>query len=152
MKKVKKSIIIFAIAILCIVIAIFLILTMPSIETHTWILSSAQQADAPHFVVAHNKDYDVSDDELSLFELSKPIELICEAKNGKLILTDKTNDKTYEGTYSVDSWGRFRAFKGKNYKVIIDGLEGTANISSNFNRTLFISIGGYYLNFEFVPY
>ena len=31
-------------------------------------------------------------------------------------------------------------------KITIDGVEGTANISSH--RTLFVSIGGYYLNFE----
>lgn len=147
MKKVKKKALISTIAILCMIAIIFLILAIPPLETRTWVLFSAQQAYEPRFVVAHNKDHDVSDDETSLYKFSKPIELILEAKDGKLTLTDKTNGKTYEGTYSVNSSGIFSVFDRKNYTVVIDGLEGTANISSNVNRTLFVSIGGYYLDF-----
>ena len=149
MKKIKRIALLSATAILCIVVIVFFILAIPNIESHTWVLSFVQQADAPHFVVAHNKAYDVSNDESSLFEFSKPIELICKAKDGKLLLTDKTNGKTYEGTYKSNSsrgFGSIRKFK--SYTVVLDGMEGTANISSNFNRTLFVSIGGYYLNFE----
>ena len=80
-----------------------------------------------------------------VFAFSKEIELTCTAEDGKLTISDKTNGKIYEGIYKVTSWGRFT---GQSYTVIIDGKDGTANISSKFNRTLFISVGGYYLTFE----
>ena len=120
------------------------IFAKPAIETRTWVLSMAQKAN-PFSVVAHKNGYDFSDEDSEIFAFSKEIELICTASDGKLIITDKTNNKTYEGTYKVTSWGKFIK---KSYAVVIDGKEGTANISSEFNRTLFISVGGYYLNFE----
>ena len=147
MKKIKNKVFIAICVILCAVIIFFFIFAIPNIEGRTWVLSSVQQAEAPFFVVAHNKDYDFSNDESMLFQFSKPIELICKAKDGKLILTDKTNSQTYEGTYSANSSGRFGIYKRGSYTVVIDGVEGTANISSDLNRTLFVSIGGYYLNF-----
>ena len=135
-------------AILCVGITMFWISLIPSMENRTWLLSYAQQADAPTFVIAHNADYDFSGDESNLFNFSKPVELTLQAKDGKLLLIDKTNGKTYEGTYEVasDRFGKFSVFTKKSYTVVIDGLQGTANFSSN--RTLFVSIGGYYLNFE----
>ena len=128
--------------ILCIIL--YAIFAKPTIEKCTWVLSSAQQAE-PFSIVAHRSGYDFSDNENELFAFSKEIELTCVAKDGKLILTDKTNDKIYEGTYKTTSWSRFST---QSYTVVINGKDGTANISSRFNRTLFISVGGYYLNFE----
>ena len=148
MSKSKKRVFSCPIAILGIVISVFLIAAMPRIEKRTWTLSYAQQAEAPYSVVAHNKDYDFSDDESGLFAFSKAVELTLEANDGKLMIVDKTNGKTYEGTYTVNSGerGRFRTFQNKTYTVVIDGLEGPANFSTN--RTLFISIDGYYLYFQ----
>ena len=140
----KKHIKAFAVALVCIGVAVFLLCSIPTIENRTWVLFTATQADLP-FVVAHDKDYDLSKDQSGLFQNSKPIELICQAEDGKLVLIDKTNNKTYEGTYTSTS-GRFGAFKKfKTYTVVIDGLEGTANISSD--KTLFVSVGGYSLTF-----
>ena len=141
--KYKKFIFIPILVILCVILYAFL--AKPAIETHTWVLTSAQQADAPHFVAAHKKGYDLSNDESNLFAFSKEIELTCVAKDGKLTITDKTNNKIYEGTYKVTAWGRFL---GQSYTVVIDGKEGTSNIRSGFDRTLLISVGDYYLNFE----
>lgn len=150
MEKLKRFIKIFATVIACIVIVIIIysVIAMPNIATRKWILSYAQQADVPQFVIAHNKDMDLSNDKSGLYNFSNPIELICEAKNGKLVLTDKTNGKIYEGTYKITSLGagKFDTFKGQHYTIVIDGMEGTANISSS--RTMFMSIGGYWLNFE----
>ena len=148
MKKSKKIFAFLAIAVISLIISVFLILAMPKFEHRTWQLTYAQQADAPHFVVAHSAEYDFSNDESGLYDFSKPIELTLEANDGKLLLIDKTNGKTYEGTYEAASgcFGRFRVFTKKSYAVVIGGLQGTANFSSN--RTLFVSIGGYYLNFE----
>ena len=148
LNKSKKIFAFLVIAVLCLIISFHLILVMPKFEHRTWQLSYAQQADAPHFVVAHNAEYDFSNDESGLYDFSEPIELTLEANDGKLLLIDKTNGKTYEGTYEVASarFGKLRAFAKKSYTVVIDGLQGTASFSSN--RTLFVSIGGYYLNFE----
>ena len=152
MKKTKKIIISVFRVILCLGIIMFWISLVPSMENRTWLLSYAQQAEAPYFVVAHNSDYDFSGDESDLYnflyKFSKPVELTLQAKDGKLLLIDKTNGKTYEGTYKVTSnrFGGVRVFTKKSYTVVIDGLQGKANFSSN--RTLFVSIGGYCLNFE----
>lgn len=148
MSKSKKLVFSCTIAILGIIVSVFLIAAMPRIEMRTWTLSYAQQVEAPYFVVAHNEDYDFSDNESGLFDFSKEVELTLEANDGKLIIVDKTNEKTYEGTYTVNSGerGRFRTFKNKTYTVVIDGLEGTANFSTN--RTLFISIDRYCLYFQ----
>ena len=141
--KFKKYVLIPILIIICIIAYAFF--AKPTIENRTWVLSYAQQAEPPLFVVAHNDDYNFSDVESSLFEFSKPIELTLEAKDGKLILNDTTNGKTYEGTYKIKSWSRYI---NQRYTFVIDGIEGTANISSKFGRTLFVSIGDYYLHFE----
>ena len=144
----KKVITFSGIVIFCIIVAVILIFAMPNLENRTWDLSYAQQAEAPYFVVAHNPDYNFSEDESGLFDFSKEVDMTLEAKDGKLIIVDKTNEKTYEGTYTINygKHGRFRVFKSKTYTVVIDGLEGTANFSTN--RTLFVSIDGYCLYFE----
>ena len=141
--KIKKNIFIPILVVLCIIL--YAVFAKPAIETRTWVLSYAQQAEPPLFVVAHNDDYNFSDVDSSLYKFSKPIELMLEADNGKLILTDITNGNIYEGTYKVKSWGKYI---NQSYTIVIDGIEGTANISSKFGRTLFVSIGDYYLHFE----
>lgn len=138
--KLKKNFFVPIIVILCIVV--YVCFSKPAIEKKTWLLSYAQQATPPLFVVAHHDDYDFSDDDSSLFEFSKPIELTLEAADGQLILTDITHGKTYEGSYKNTSWRK------QSYSVTLEGLEGHANISSQFGRTLFVSIGDYYLHFE----
>lgn len=139
----KKAVAFLPICAIILCVVLYVVFANPVIEIHTWELSSAQQAE-PFFVVAHNPDYDLSDNDSPLYSLSKPIELTCVAENGELTITDKTNGKTYNGTYKVTSWKRHR-----RYEIVIDGKKGTANISNHslFNPTLFMSIDGYYLNF-----
>lgn len=148
MNKNKKVISVVSTTVACVIIAIVLILSIPRMERQPWILSYAQKADAPYLVVAHGADYNVSNINDPMFSFSEPVEVILESKDGELLLTDKTNGKTYEGTYKLNSgkYGRFRTFRTKSYTVVIDGLEGTANFSSR--RTLFVSVGGYYLTFD----
>ena len=141
--KIKKYIFIPILVVLC--ITLYAVFAKPTIETRTWVLSYAQQAEPPLFVVAHNDDYNFSDVDSLLYKFSKPIELTLEADDGKLILTDTTNGNIYEGTYKVKSWGKHI---NQSYTVVIDGVEGTANISSKFGRTLFVSIGDYFLHFK----
>ena len=141
--KFKKYALIPIVIIICIIVYAFI--AKPIIETRTWVLSYAQQAEPPLFVVAHNDDYSFSDVDSLLYKFSKPIELTLEADDGKLILTDTTNGNIYEGTYKVKSWGKHI---NQSYTVVINEIEGTANISSKLGRTLFVSIGNYYLHFE----
>ena len=121
-------------------------LVKPMIEIHTWELSTAQQV-APFLTIAHNPQYNFSDGD-PLFATSKPMEITCVAKNGKLTITDKTNNKIYSGNYKVELWSKFSR---QGYEIMIEGKTGTANISNGsfFNPTsLFMSIDGYCLNFE----
>ena len=140
----KKAITLTPIFVILLCIFLYAIFVKPKIELYTWELSSAQQEGPPFITVAHNKDYDFTDEDDALFKFSKPIELTCVAKNGKLTITDKTNNIIYNGTYKVESWNKFSR---QRYKIVIDGKEGKANISDRFNRTLFMSIDGYYLHF-----
>ena len=140
----KKAITLTPIFVILLCIFLYTIFVKPKIELYTWELSSAQQEGPPFITVAHNKDYDFTDEDDALFKFSKPIELTCVAKNGKLTITDKTNNIIYNGTYKVESWNKFSR---QRYKIVIDGKEGKANISDRFNRTLFMSIDGYYLHF-----
>lgn len=139
----KKAVAFLPICAIALCVVLFALFAKPIIENHTWQLSSAQQAE-PFFVIAHDPEYDFADNDSSLYALSKPIDLTCVAKNGKLTLTDKTNGKSYSGTYKVKSWRR-----NQRYEIVIEGKKGVANISNNslFNRMLFMSIDGYYLNF-----
>lgn len=140
----KKAITLTPIFVILLCIFLYAIFVIPKIELYTWELSTAQQEGPPFITVAHNKDYDFTDEDDVLFKFSKPIELTCVAKNGKLTITDKTNNIIYNGTYKVESWNKF---SGQCYKIVIDGKDGKANISDRFNPTLFMSIDGYYLNF-----
>lgn len=143
----KQAIALTPVCVVILCIFLYFAFIKPKIEFYTWELSSAQQVGPPFITIAHNKDYDFSDEEDILFEFSKPIELTCVAKNRKLTITDKTNNKVYNGTYKVKSWGRH--YITQSYEIVIDGKKGTANISNNslLNRTLFMSIDGYNLNF-----
>ncbi len=141
----KKAIALTPIFVILLCIFLYAIFVKPTIEMHTWELFSAQQAEPPNFTVAHHYNYTfASDGDDTLFKFSKPIELTCVAEIGKLTITDKTNNIIYSGTYEVESWNKFSR---QRYKIVIDGKEGKANISDRFNRTLFMSIDGYYLNF-----
>ena len=140
-----KRIVIVPILIVAFCTVLYVRFAKPVIERHEWQLSYAQQAD-PMFVIAHNPEYDWPDN-YSMFALSKPIDLTFVAEDGCLTITDRTNKKTYNGTYKVNSWYRVSY---QSYEITIEGKAGRANISnqSSLNPTLFMSINGYYLNFE----
>ena len=56
---------------------------------------------------------------------AKIIDMTLTAKEGKISITDNTNDKTYEGTYTVEQ----KTPAGTDYKVTIDGKEGYATVA-----------------------
>ena len=151
-KTVWAIVVVFIAALTAVTYAVFY---QPAIERHTWELISAIKIGEPFPAVAHKAGLDVSDDKYFMY--SKEVELICTAEDGKLTLTDKTNDKVYEGTYRVGSNFRFR---GEDYECVIDGKECTANISYKYisnasymyanlwnGDTLTVNIDGYTLTF-----
>ena len=56
---------------------------------------------------------------------AKIIAMTLTAKDGKITITDHTNNKTYEGTYKVEQ----KTPAGTDYKVTIDGKEGYATVA-----------------------
>ena len=56
---------------------------------------------------------------------AKIIDMTLTAKDGKITITDLTNNKTYEGTYTVEQ----KTPAGTDYKVTIDEKEGYATVA-----------------------
>ena len=56
---------------------------------------------------------------------SKIVDLTLVAKDGKITITDATNNKTYEGTYSVSG----KNPKETDYEITIDGKKGHATVA-----------------------
>ena len=56
---------------------------------------------------------------------AKVIDMTLTAKNGKITIMDNTNNKTYEGTYTVEQ----KTPAGTDYKITIDGKEGYATVA-----------------------
>ena len=135
----KKNVIFAILAV--VVFVIIAIFSVPKINTRTWQLVFAHKQD-PYITVAHKAGMELSD--ASFYGASQEIDLILEARKGKITITDNTNNKTYTGSYRRSN-RRSNLFRKDSYSVIIEGVEGTANISSN--STMFVSIGDYYLDF-----
>lgn len=149
-KKIVLAIVLLTIFILSVVF--YMIFAPTAIERQTWELLSASKVGEPFPIVAHKAGLDVSD--YKYFMKSKEVELICTAEDGKLTLTDKTNDKVYDGTYKVkrSRWNNIYTRGSQNYICVIDGKECTANVSYNyFNfwnaNTFTVNIDGYTLTF-----
>lgn len=56
---------------------------------------------------------------------AKVIDMTLTAKDGKITLTDNTNNQTYEGTYTLER----KTPAGTDYKVTINGEEGYATVA-----------------------
>ena len=136
----KKKNIMFAVLAVIVLVTIA-VLSVPKINTRTWQLAFAHKQD-PYITVAHKAGMEFSDG--SFHGASQEIDLILKARGGKITITDNTNNKTYTGSYKRSN--RWRSlFSKDSYSIIIEGVEGTANISSH--STMFVSIGDYYLDF-----
>lgn len=133
----KKSIFT-ALAIVLVIFWVFF--SFPFVERHTWVLYTAQQTDALQLIVAHGAGKAPSND--PLYHTSKEVDLRLEAKNGKLTITDGTNDWVYVGTYTVSSVG----FSGLRYRIEIGEKAGSAAISG-YGSTLVLTLDGYQVIF-----
>ena len=93
--------------------------------------------------------YDAAAEESSTHPEAKMIDMILVAKDGKIIITDITNNNTYEGTYTVSG----KNPRGTDYKIMVDGKEGYATAAMTTyadgreEPTLPLMIGEYSLYF-----
>lgn len=115
----------------------------PKIDEYTWVMTSVQSMEAGGQAVAYGEKGS------STLEGAKQIELVCEAQDGNLTLTDRTNDRTYTGTYQESQ----RDSKSTIYEVSVDGTSGVAVVAMTTYQdgtqdpTLIFNLGDYTVNF-----
>lgn len=93
--------------------------------------------------------YDAAAEKISTHPEVKIIEMSLVAKDGKITITDVTNGKTYEGTYTVSG----KNPEGTDYHITIDGKSGYAGVAittyanGTEEPTLPITLDGYSMYF-----
>lgn len=115
----------------------------PKIDEYTWVMTSVQRMETGGQAVAYGEGGG------STLEGAEQIELVCEAQGGGLTLTDRTNDRTYAGTYLE----RQRDPKSTIYEVDVDGTSGVAVAAMTTYQdgtqapTLIFDLGDHAVNF-----
>lgn len=119
-----------------------------AIEDYEWKMRTVMRNDIE---VAQNEDELVvavgEADEL--YPDAEIVDLTLTAKDGEITVTDTTNNKTYNGTYTIMQ----KTPDGTDYEVIIDGVSGNATVAPTeyYNHqetpTLPINIDGYSVYF-----
>ena len=115
----------------------------PKIEDYEWKMRTIAHVEGEQLV------YDAAAEESTTHPEAKIIEMTLVAKDGKITITDVTNGKTYEGTYTVSG----RNPKGTDYHITIDGKTGYAGVAmttyadGSEEPTLPISLDGYSMYF-----
>ena len=115
----------------------------PKIEDYEWKLRTIMHAEDNQVV------YDAAEEESSTHPEAKIIEMTLVAKDGKITITDVTNSKIYEGTYTVSG----KNPEGTDYHITIDGKSGYATVAMTTyadgteEPTLPISLDGYSMYF-----
>ena len=89
------------------------------IEDYEWKMRTIMHGEDNQVVVDAVGEYDTAHPE------AKIVDMILTAKDGKITITDNTNNKTYEGTYTVEQ----KTPAGNDYKVTIDGKECYATVA-----------------------
>ena len=115
----------------------------PKIEDYEWKMRTIAHVEGEQLV------YDAVAEESTSHSEAKIIEMTFIAKDGKITITDVTNSKTYEGTYTVSG----RNPEGTDYHITIDGKTGYAGVAmttyadGSEEPTLPISFDGYSMYF-----
>ena len=115
----------------------------PKIEDYEWKMRTIMHAEDNQVI------YDAVAEESTTHPEAKIIEMTLVAKDGKITITDVTNGKTYEGTYTVSG----RNPEGTDYHITIDGKSGYAGVAMTIyadgseEPTLPISLDGYSMCF-----
>ena len=115
----------------------------PKIEDYEWRMRTIAHIEGEQVV------YDAAAEEITVHPEATIIEMTLVAKDGKITITDVTNGKTYEGTYTVSG----KNPEGTDYHITIDGKSGYATVAMTTyadgteEPTLPISLDGYSLYF-----
>ena len=115
----------------------------PKIEDYEWKMRTIAHIEGEQLV------YDAAAEESTAHPEAKIIEMTLVAKDGKITITDITNGKTYEGTYTVSG----RNPEGTDYHITIDGKSGYAGVAmttyadGSEKPTLPITLDGYSMYF-----
>ena len=115
----------------------------PKIENYEWKMRTITHIEGEQLV------YDAVAEESTAHPEAKIIEMTLVAKDGKITITDVTNNKTYEGAYTVSG----RNTEGADYNITIDGKTGYAGVAmttyadGSEEPTLPISFDGYSMYF-----
>ena len=115
----------------------------PKIEDYEWKMRTIAHIEGEQLV------YDAAAEESKTHPEAKIIEMTLVAKDGKITITDSTNNKTYEGTYTVSK----KTPEGTNYHITIDGKSGYATVAMTTyadgteEPTLPNSLDGYSIDF-----
>ena len=115
----------------------------PKIEDYEWKMRTIAHIEGEQLV------YDAVAEESTTHPEAKIIEMTLVAKDGKITITDVTNNKTYEGTYTVSG----RNPEGTDYHITIHGKSGYAGVAMTTyadgtkEATLPITLGGYSMYF-----
>ena len=115
----------------------------PKIEDYEWKMRTIMHAEDNQVI------YDAAAEESSTHPEATIIEMTLVAKDGKITITDVTNGKTYEGTYTVSG----KNPEGTDYHITIDGKSGYATVAMTTyadgteEPTLPISLDGYSMYF-----
>ncbi len=115
----------------------------PKIEDYEWKMRTVMHIEGDCLI------YDAVEVEDSLRPSVKVVEMTLVAKDGMLTLTDHTNQKIYEGTYTLTQ----KTPEGADYTVTLDGKEGYATVAMTTyadgkeSPTLPINLEGYALYF-----
>ncbi len=112
------------------------------IEDYEWKMRTVMKNDSDLVVPAVGEADEV-------YPEAKVVDLTLTAKDGKITITDATNNITYEGTYTVEG----KNPQGTDYKLVIDGKEGYATAAmtkyddGSEEPTLPINLGDYSIYF-----
>ena len=119
-----------------------------SIEDYEWQMRTVMSGDIETaqdenaFIVAVGEPDEIYPD-------AKTVDLTLIAKDGKITIKDKTNNKTYRGTYKA----QHKTPKGTDYDITINGQDGYATVApteyydGSDVPTLPINLGEYGLYF-----
>ena len=119
----------------------------PRIEDYEWKMRTIAHIEGEQLV------YDAVAEESTTHPEAKIIEMTLVAKDGKITITDVTNNKTYKGTYTVSG----RNPEGTDYHITIDGNSGYAGVAMTTyadgleEPTLPINLDGYSMYFYAEP-
>jgi hypothetical protein len=112
------------------------------IEDYEWRLRTAANLEKEGLIVAVGEKSESYPD-------AKVLDVVLTAKDGELVITDKTNDEIYVGAYEE----MLITESSEDYKIIIKGKNGYATVAyttyadGTKEPTLPITIGGYDMYF-----